>query len=442
MHKITLYHLRFFAYLPLIIIAFVGQFTNYLSQTTFIVLLCLAIITPCIGYLSSLTDSHDPLALVLLDAIVVSFITLLFGFTNILTLVFIVIIIFNSYINTNARYTLLTLLIILCFILIVSILIDSTFFSPPPDNLLICYISFAGFYFCMCGRYFHQGEMEKKKLRQQINHIEKEQQLTAKKLNKYLSPQIWESFFGFKKYDRIETSRKKLTVFFSDIKGFTQLSEELEAEALTEMLNHYLTEMSNIAQSYNGTIDKFIGDSMMIFFGDTNSLGAKNDAIAATSMALAMQKHMKSIRNYWLSRGINHQLEIRMGINTGFCTVGNFGANTRMDYTAIGREVNLASRLENAANPGEILISEETYGLIKDIVLCRDKGEISVNGFYKPTRIYTVLGLIQNLVTEICYIEHDTKGFSVYLDSVNIDPEEKFKIIEMLEGAIDSLKDK
>ena len=126
----------------------------------------------------------------------------------------------------------------------------------------------------------------------------------------------------------------------------------------------------------------------MIFFGDPVSQGAKQDAQAAVAMAVAMRKHMKVLRQQWRSKGITRPLEIRMGLSTGYCTVGNFGANTRMDYTIIGREVNLASRLESAADPGEILIPHETFSLVKDLVMCRDKGQESVKGFSRPVQIY------------------------------------------------------
>lgn len=443
MQKISLYHLRFFAYFSLAITAMAGQYINYFERSTFIVLLCLSIITPCIGYLSSLSNSktrQDQLALILLDSIVASLIALLIGENSIIALLFILTIIFNAYLNSNARYTLAAVFVLFCFITIFTAFFEQPVIEQPPTNLIIINVLCTGVYLCACGRYIFQNEQEKIKLKQTIANNEKEQQIIAQKLNKYISPQVWESIFGIKKYERIETKRKKLTIFFSDIKDFTQLSEELEAEALTEMLNHYLNEMSNIAQSYNGTIDKFVGDSMMVFFGDTNSLGAQRDAIAATTMALAMQNHMKYIRNYWASKGITSHLEIRIGINTGFCTVGNFGANTRMDYTIIGREVNLASRLESAAHPGEILISEETYGLIKDVILCRDKGEISVKGFSRPIRTYEVVALRSELNKESYFVEHETKGFSIYLDSINVKSEEKLKIINMLEQAAKELK--
>ena len=275
--------------------------------------------------------------------------------------------------------------------------------------------------------------------------ISAEQEKTAKlaaNLSKYLSPQVWESIFSGKRTVKLETRRKKLTVFFSDIRGFTELAEELEAEALTDLLNSYLTEMSRIALQHGGTIDKFIGDCVMVFFGDPKSSGVKQDAEAAVSMAIAMRKHMKVLRQQWRSSGITKPLEIRMGLSTGYCTVGNFGAATRMDYTIIGREVNLASRLESAADAGEILISHETYSLIKDIIMCRDKGQISVKGFSRPVQIYQVVGLRRELGIAPTFVEHEMAGFSMYLDTNNIRNYDKDQIVTALEQAARKLKDK
>src|SRR5690606_29016939 len=108
---------------------------------------------------------------------------------------------------------------------------------------------------------------------------------------------------------------------------------------------------------------------------------------------------------------------IRMGLSTGYCTVGNFGADMRMDYTIIGREVNLASRLESAAEAGEILISHETWSLTKDLVMCRDKGQLNVKGFSRPMQIYQVVGLHRDLAAAPTFVEHELPGFSMYLDT-------------------------
>ena len=264
----------------------------------------------------------------------------------------------------------------------------------------------------------------------------------ANNLSKYLSPQVWQSIFSGNQQVALETRRKKLTVFFSDIHGFTELAEEMEAEALTDLLNNYLTEMSRIALQYGGTIDKFIGDSIMVFFGDPVSRGAQQDAEAAVSMAIAMRKHMKVLRQQWRSQGITRPLEIRMGLSTGYCTVGNFGADVRMDYTIIGREVNLASRLEGAADAGEILISHETWSLTKELVMCRDKGQMPVKGFSRPVQLYQVVGLRRDLGAAPTFVEHELPGFSMYLDTNGVRNYDKDQIVKALELAARKLRDK
>jgi adenylate cyclase len=168
----------------------------------------------------------------------------------------------------------------------------------------------------------------------------------SSKLSKYLSPQLYRSIFSGSQTVEIASRRKKLTVFFSDIAGFTETTGNLESEELTDVLNHYLTEMSAIALEYGATIDKYIGDAMLLFFGDPESRGVREDAKACVRMALAMQRRMRELEYEWRSRGLERPFRIRMGICTGFCTVGNFGTLDRMDYTIIGNEVNLAARLQ------------------------------------------------------------------------------------------------
>lgn len=131
-----------------------------------------------------------------------------------------------------------------------------------------------------------------------------------------------------------------------------------------------------------------------------------------------------------------------MGLSTGYCTVGNFGAENRMDYTIIGREVNLASRLESAADAGEILIPHETYSLVKDLIMCRDKGQIAVKGFSKPVQIYQVVGLRRDLGASPTFVEHELPGFSMYLDTNSIRNYDKDDVIKALERAARKLKDK
>jgi len=267
-------------------------------------------------------------------------------------------------------------------------------------------------------------------------------QLLSHKVSKYISPQIWESIFSGRKEVRLETQRKKLVVFFSDIVGFTALSEQMEAESLTDVLNTYLTEMSKVALKHGGTIDKFIGDSIMVFFGDPKSNGTKKDALACLAMAIDMRRHMQILRKKWQEQGIKTPLQIRMGINTGYCTVGNFGTENRMDYTIIGKEVNLASRLESNAEAGEILISEETYNLVKDKIMCRLKGDVDMKGFSKAIPTYQVIDFRRDLGANPSFIEHDSEGFSLYLDTKKVKSYDKDRIASALESAAKKIRDK
>ncbi|MBF7729458.1 adenylate/guanylate cyclase domain-containing protein [Pseudomonas sp. N040] len=318
--------------------------------------------------------------------------------------------------------------------------------NPPqlavPTTVSIVSILFSAFFICLIAHFIYQQGLHLRAARNELKREQEKAARLARNLAKYLSPQVWESIFSGKKTVRLETQRKKLSVFFSDIQGFTELTEEMEAEALTELLNNYLNEMSKIALKFGGTIDKFIGDSVMVFFGDPNTQGAKKDAVAAVSMAIAMRKHMKVLRQQWRARGITKPLEIRMGINTGFCTVGNFGADTRMDYTIIGREVNLASRLESNSEAGEILISHETYSLVKDVIMCRDKGQASVKGFSRPVQVYQVVDFRRDLGATSSYLEHELPGFSMYLDTNSIQNFDKDRVIQALNQAAEQLRDK
>ena len=256
------------------------------------------------------------------------------------------------------------------------------------------------------------------------------------KLSKYFSPQVYESIFSGDLEVKIETRRKRLTVFFSDIKGFSELTERLEPEILTELVTSYLTEMTNIAIAHGGTVDKYIGDAIMVFFGDPKSLGHKEDAIACVQMAIAMVKALRSVRLSWENMGISQPLDIRIGIHTDTCTVGNFGSHDRLDYTTIGNGVNLASRLETNAEPNQILISEDTYLLVREKIKCRKLNKIRVKNIAHPIQTYEVVAHLNlDLLEEA--IKEESDGFSVYIDPKTIDQIEKKK--EILERALNLL---
>ena len=259
----------------------------------------------------------------------------------------------------------------------------------------------------------------------------------ASKLSRYLSPQVYQSIFSGKKNVKIEAYRKKLTVFFSDIKGFTEITDRLEPEVLSTLLNSYLNEMSKIALKYGGTIDKFVGDAILIFFGDPETKGEREDAHLCVLMALEMQERMHQLKNLWEDQGITNSLKIRIGINTGYCNVGNFGSENRLDYTIVGGEVNLASRLESNAMTGQILISQETYALIKKHIVCEKKDEIKVKGIAHKIQTYQVVGSYKNIAQKRKILNEEFDGFNLNID-LNIS--KKNKVITSLENTLKQLK--
>ena len=214
----------------------------------------------------------------------------------------------------------------------------------------------------------------------------------SNQLAKYLSPQIYKNIFETDT-DKVETyTRKKLTVFFSDIKEFTSLSDTLDPDLLAEIINEYLSEMTEIALHFGGTIDKFIGDAILIFFGDPETEGTALDAEKCVNMAIAMRKRVGELDEVWKKeKGITQGLQVRTGISTGYCTVGNFGSVQRVDYTVLGSPVNLAARLEAACGPQEILVSPETKSLVEKVFEFEEKKPIKLKGFSESIKPYQLI---------------------------------------------------
>ena len=271
----------------------------------------------------------------------------------------------------------------------------------------------------------------------------REQDLTEKstelaglsaKLAKYLAPQVYDSIFTGEQDVKIVATRKKLTVCFSDLVGFTEITDRMESEDLTQLLNHYLTEMSKIALQYGATIDKYVGDAIVMFFGDPTTLGVKQDALACVHMAIAMQQRVEELAENWRNSGIKTPLRCRIGIHTGYCTVGNFGSEERMDYTMVGGTVNLASRLEHEAAPGGILISFETYAHVKDEVRCEERGHVQVKGIAQPIATYAVIGLKEDSE------QTTSPNLTLDLDADRMSDDERKAAADALRSALESLE--
>lgn len=185
-------------------------------------------------------------------------------------------------------------------------------------------------------------------------------------------------------------SKKEITVFFSDIEGFTTLSEKMEPVELVGFLNEYLKEMTEIILTHEGTLDKYEGDAVMAFWGAP--IPQKDHAIKACTAALDNQKKLAELREEWKKEG-KPEVHVRIGINTGEAVVGNMGSENRFDYTAMGDNVNLGSRLEgiNKQYGTNLIISEQTYEIVKDEFVCRELDLIRVKGKSHPVRIFELV---------------------------------------------------
>lgn len=278
-------------------------------------------------------------------------------------------------------------------------------------------------------------KLREKELADQTKALER----LSSQLAKYLSPQVYESIFTGRREVKVASQRKKLTVFFSDIAGFTEVADRLESEELTQLLNRYLTEMSRIALDHGATIDKYVGDGIVIFFGDPETRGVREDALACVRMAIAMRDRLAALGVVWRNEGLERPLECRIGINTGYCTVGNFGSEDRLDYTIVGGGVNLASRLETAAHPGEILISYETWALVKDEIECRKHDQISVKGMPYPITTYEVIGQRENAQERSKATVSTSPNLTLSLNSEAMSAEERLRAAQILKDALDQI---
>jgi class 3 adenylate cyclase len=208
-------------------------------------------------------------------------------------------------------------------------------------------------------------------------------------LRRYVSPKLAEQILSSGQSLGAGTQRKMMTILFSDIRNFSVLTDSLEPEEIFHLLDEYLSEMTKLIHQYDGTLNKIIGDGLLVFFGDPIPMA--DHAQRAVLMGIDMQKMVGELRQEWIQYG--HELGIGIGINTGYMTVGNIGSDIYKDYTVIGNQVNVGARLESLAKPGQTLISQRTYSRVFDLVEVEKVGEIKVKGIHNPIITYNVKGL-------------------------------------------------
>jgi len=232
----------------------------------------------------------------------------------------------------------------------------------------------------------HERMVAEEKFRKEQEKVQKAYEL----ISKYVPPQIAETI-SHGPIDLVwKHHRMKLTLFFSDIKNFTKITDSLEPEDMGTLLNDYLTEMNEIINKYDGTLAQLIGDGLYVIFGAPNRTEDKDHASRCLNMAIDMQIKMKELNEKWFHSGIDEDLKIRCGINTGMATVGGYGSSERKEYTAMGMQVNLAARLESACKPGRILISHTTWALVREEFPCTPLGKIEVKGYHRPITVYEI----------------------------------------------------
>ncbi len=187
--------------------------------------------------------------------------------------------------------------------------------------------------------------------------------------------------------------RRKVTILFADMVGFTDLSDSLEPEELSDVLDEYLREMSSVLVKHGGTLDNYIGDGIMAIFGAPERTDEQDQAWSAVQAAIAMRDHAREMAARIRARGVPADLQIRVGINAGYCTVGVFGSDFLRAYKVVGFAVNMAARLQTEATPGSILCGYRTYALVRDGVRAVERAALKLKGAARPVEAWEILDL-------------------------------------------------
>jgi len=217
---------------------------------------------------------------------------------------------------------------------------------------------------------------------EQVGHVEK-----LMRLKRFFSPQLAELILAGGADDPLESHRRDITVVFLDLRGFTAFAESTEPEEVMDALAEFHAAMGRRILEYQGTLERFTGDGLMVFFNDP--LPIQQPARRAVEMAFVMQDDVLKLSAQWKKKG--YSLGLGIGISQGYATVGAIGFEGRIDYGAIGTVTNMANRLCDLAEPGHVLVSQRVFADVEELVFAEDLGDVSLHGFKRPVRAYRLL---------------------------------------------------
>jgi adenylate cyclase len=223
-----------------------------------------------------------------------------------------------------------------------------------------------------------------KRVQEQVAQLER-----LGRLRRFFSPQLAELIVAGDTEDPLKSHRREITVVFLDLRGFTAFAETAEPEEVMTVLREYHAEMGRLIMAAEGTLERFTGDGMMIFFNDP--VQVPDPAVRAVRMAATMRERIAGLTEAWRKRGFD--LDFGVGIAQGYATIGAVGFEGRLDYGAIGTVTNLASRLCGEAKPGQILLSQRVAGGVEDTAEVEAVGELSLKGFQRPVKAFNVVRL-------------------------------------------------
>ncbi|WP_254694266.1 CHASE domain-containing protein [Sulfitobacter sp. SK012] len=259
-----------------------------------------------------------------------------------------------------------------------------------PWSLLFCSLGLTAIA-SMVYRMRQCGVMQLRRLAASLQDKNKHLEEVSKLLARYLPRQLWEFVLKGKGDRLIGAKRKRLTIFFGDIIGFTHLSHQLQPDDLSFILNDFFSEMSAVGLRHGATLDKYVGDAVVMFFGDPTSDGVRHDAVTCVNMAIEMQHRMIKLRKKWQELGYLEPIHMRIGIHSGTCDVGNFGCNERMSYTIVGSQVNIAARIEKLGLPDRVTITDDTFKLVHQRFQCAPLDEVQLKGVGREVQLYSVI---------------------------------------------------